>query len=205
VPVATGFPTTRHAARERWPGVARAALGDGYEIVEEGLSGRTTDLADPTVPEIGGAGLDGSAYLPAAIASHLPLDLVVIMLGTNDLKASFDRSPEEIAQGLRKLVGIAQSMKNAAWTEYPAPRVLVVAPPALAPTEKFPAGVFAGGIDKSRRLALRYAAIAREAGVEFLDAGAVTPTDGVDGLHLSAEAHRKLGLAIARKVKEMLE
>ncbi len=55
-------------------------------MIEGGLSARTTDLPDPTLPQISGAGLDGSAYLPAAIATHLPLDLVVIMLGTNDLK-----------------------------------------------------------------------------------------------------------------------
>ena len=91
IPVERGYPTTRYFAGERWPGVAQAALGERYEVVEEALNGRTTDLADPAVPELSGAGFDGSAYLPAAVASHLPLALVVIMLGTNDLKTAFDR------------------------------------------------------------------------------------------------------------------
>jgi lysophospholipase L1-like esterase len=144
IPVERGFPTTRFGASERWPGIAQAALGDGYEIIEEGLSGRTTDLPDPTVPELEGAGLDGSTYLPAAVASQLPLDLVVIMLGTNDLKASFERSPEDIAHGMRTLVEQVKALDRAVWTEYPAPKVLVVAPPPMARTERFPAAVFAG-------------------------------------------------------------
>jgi lysophospholipase L1-like esterase len=85
IPVESGL-TTRYPENVRWPGVLRAALGPGYEVIDEGLSARTTDLPDLTLPHISGAGLDGSAYLPAAIATHLPLDLVVIMLGTNDLK-----------------------------------------------------------------------------------------------------------------------
>jgi CubicO group peptidase (beta-lactamase class C family)/lysophospholipase L1-like esterase len=205
IPVERGFPTTRYAAGERWTGVAQLALGDGYAIVEEALNGRTTDLADPSLPELGGAGLDGSAYLPAAIASHLPLDLVVIMLGTNDMKTAFDRRPEEIATGIRELVGIAQAQDRAVWTEYPAPKVLVVAPPPMTGTERFPAPAFANGVEKSRQLAGVYAAVAQAAGAEFLDAGRITPADGVDGLHLSAEAHRRLGLAIAGKIRAILE
>ena len=204
VPVERGFPTTRFGANERWPGIARVALGDGYEVIEEGLSGRTTDLPDPSVTELAGAGLDGSAYLPAAVASQLPLDLVVIMLGTNDLKASFDRSPEDIARGMRRLVDQVKAMDRAVWTKYPAPKILVVAPPPLAQTESFPAAVFAGGLEKSRQLASLYAKVAADAGVAFLDAGTVTGTDGMDGLHLTAEAHRKLGQAIATKIRDTL-
>jgi lysophospholipase L1-like esterase len=205
IPVKRGYPTTRYAAEARWPGVAQAALGERYAVIEEALNGRTTDLADPAVPELPGAGLDGSAYLPAAIASHLPLDLVVIMLGTNDLKTTFDRSPEEIAQGIRRLVDIVGAQDRAAWTEYPAPYVLVVAPPPMRRTERFPAPVFANGIEKSAQLAGHYEAVARAAGVAYLDAGGITPADGVDGLHLSAEAHRRLGLAIADKIRAILE
>ena len=204
IPVERGYPTTRHAKDQRWPGVAQAELGSGYEIVEEGLSGRTTNLADPTVPELAGAGLNGGAYLPAAVASHLPLDLVVIMLGTNDLQARFDRTPDQVADGLRSLIESVRAMDGAAWTEYAAPKVLVVAPPPLVATERFPSDVFAGGIDKSRALSARYREIAAAAGAEFLDAGAVTRTDGVDGLHLSADAHRALGLAVAGKIRAIL-
>ena len=205
IPVERGFPTSRFGATERWPGITQAALGDGYEIIEEGLSGRTTDLPDTTVPELTGAGLDGSAYLPAAVASQLPLDLVVIMLGTNDLKTSFERSPEDVAGGLRELVEQVIAMDRAVWTEYPAPKILVVAPPPIVQTDRFPAAAFAGAIEKSRQLASLYARVAADAGVEFLDASTVTAADGVDGLHLTVEAHRKLGQAIATKIRDSLK
>ena len=87
------------------------------------------------MPELSGAGLDGSAYLPATVASQLPLDLVVIMLGTNDLKTSFERSPGDIAGGMRALVEQVKAMDRAVWTEYPAPKILVVAPPPMVQTE----------------------------------------------------------------------
>ena len=207
IPVERGIPTTRYGAGQRWPGVAQAALGDGYAIIEEGLSGRTTDLPDPdpTVQELTGAGLDGSAYLPAAVASHLPLDLVVIMLGTNDLKAKFDRSPEAIAAGVRGLVERVRRIDRGAWTTYPAPPVLVIAPPPLVQTERFPAALLAGGIDKSRALAGHFEKAAAASGAAFLDAGAVTSADGVDGIHLSESAHRKIGLAVAAKIRMLLE
>ena len=99
-PVERGFPSTRYAEDVRWPGVLQLQLGDDVEVIEEALSGRTTDVADPTVPTVTGAGLDGSAYLSPAIASQPPpLDLVIIMLGTNDTKAMYDRSAFRIALG----------------------------------------------------------------------------------------------------------
>jgi lysophospholipase L1-like esterase len=95
-------------------------------------------------------------------------------------------------------------MDGAAWTVYAAPKVLVIAPPPLVATERFPSEAFAGGIGKSQALSARYREIAAAAGAEFLDAGAATRTDGVDGLHLSADAHRELGLAVARKIRAIL-
>src|SRR5919202_2797029 len=76
IPVESGT-TTRYPEDVRWTGVFRAALGPGYEVIDEGLSARTTDLPDPSLPQSSGTGLDGSAYLPAAVATHLPLDLAL--------------------------------------------------------------------------------------------------------------------------------
>jgi CubicO group peptidase (beta-lactamase class C family)/lysophospholipase L1-like esterase/ketosteroid isomerase-like protein len=204
IPILRGIPTTRYPASERWPGVARAELGPGYDIVEEGLSGRTTDLADSTWPQVSGAGMDGSAYLSAAVASHLPLDLVIVMLGTNDLKAMFDRSPEQAAEGVRKLIELVGTTDGAVGTEYLPAKVLVLAPPPLVNTERFPAEVYAGAVDKSRKLAELFEAVARASDAEFLDVGAITAADGVDGLHLSAAAHERIGKAVAVKIRSIL-
>lgn len=108
-----------------------AELGEGYQIIEEGLSARTTDVPDPDLPQIVGAGLDGSATLSPIVASHLPLDLVVIMLGTNDVKAKFDRSPFRIALGMGELVDIVRQTGSGVGTDYPTPEILVLAPPPL--------------------------------------------------------------------------
>ena len=128
VPVIEGVPTTRYSADVRWTGVMQKELGRDYVVIEEGLSARTTSLDDPTDPR-----LDGSAYLPAALASHFPLDLVIIMLGTNDTKAYFHRTPFEVTAGMSKLVGQVLTSAGGVGTIYPAPKVLIVAPPPLTP------------------------------------------------------------------------
>jgi lysophospholipase L1-like esterase len=196
IPVKESAPTLRYPYEQRWTGAMAARLGAGYHIIEEGLSARTTSLDDPN-----DARLNGSAYLPTALASHLPLDLVIIMLGTNDTKSYFHRTPYEIANGMGKLVGQVLTSAGGVGTPYPAPRVLVVAPPPLAPMpDPWFEGMFGGGYAKSKELAGLYKALAGFMKVEFLAAGDHVATDGVDGIHFSAETNIKLGHAIADKV-----
>ena len=205
MPIESG-PTTRYAADVRWPGVMEIELGAEYEVIEEGLSARTTDVADPSLPHISGAGLDGSAYLSSAIATHQPLDLVVIMLGTNDVKEMFDRSPFRIALGMGKLIDIVEQTGGGVGTSYPAPKVLVLSPPPLgnvAPEER--AERFAGGVEKTEALPLLYEAIAEAAGAEFYDVGTLATTDEIDGVHFSPETHNAIGVGIAEKVMSILE
>lgn len=189
-------PAPRHPPTSRWPRVMGTALGPHCEVIEEGLNARTTDTPDPMQPAITGAGVDGAAYLPACLASHLPLDLVVIMLGTNDLKAHFARSPLRIALGAGRLLDIVQRIDGGIGTPYASPEVLLICPPPLGEMAFF-AEEFAGGHAKSKALPAAYAAIAKAAGALFLDAGTVISTDGPDGLHLSAKAQTTLGQAVA--------
>jgi lysophospholipase L1-like esterase len=193
-------PAPRYGRADRWPCV----MGDmlGAEIIEEGLNGRTTDVADPTNPQITGAGLDGAAYLPACLASHLPLDLVVIALGTNDLKAMFARSPLRIALGAARLVETAQTIGAGVGTPYSSPEVLLVAPPPLGTMTYF-TEMFAGGHEKAQALPGLYAQIAAFAGVRFLDAGKHIKADAEDGLHWTAHSQRKLGQAVAQALNDL--
>jgi lysophospholipase L1-like esterase len=196
VPVLEAVPTTRYPYEERWTGAMAKALGSGYVVVEEGLSSRTTMLDDPTDPRV-----NGSAYLPSALASHLPLDLVIVMLGTNDTKSFFHRSSYEIAAGMSKLLGQIGSSAGGIGTAYPAPKILLMAPPPLAPIpDPWFAGMFAGGLEKSKELAGHYMALANFFKIDFLNAGDHITTDGVDGIHLTASSNIKLGQAVANKV-----
>ena len=208
MPVADGFPTTRFPPEVRWPGVLQATLGPGYAVVEEALNGRTTDL-NPPQESVGmaGAGYNGAAYLPAAIAAQLPLDLVVIALGTNDLRQENRRTPLEVGLAALRLATIVQGSAGATGTTYPAPAVLLVAPPALpADVAQGPFGRIFGpeASAKSRALGQVYERLAAATDLPFLDAGDVVATDGVDRVHLTAESHARLGRAVAAEVAKLL-
>ena len=199
IPVEEGAPTRRYPFEQRWTGAMSAQLGDGYHIVEEGLSARTTSLEDPADPR-----LNGSLYLPSALASHLPLDLVIIMLGTNDTKTFFKRTPFEIAYGMSKLAGQVLTSAGGVGTVYPAPKCLIVAPPPLTPMpHPFFQELFAGGHEKTKALAEQYRNLADFMKIDFLNAGDFVTTDGCDGIHFTARNNHDLGIAIAGKVKEI--
>ena len=194
-------PSTRHPMADRWTSAMADALGEGYEIIVEGLSGRTTNIDDPNDPK-----LNGADYLPSALASHEPLDLVIIMLGTNDTKTYLERTPLEIALGAGELINMVHEMPGWDWTDYDPPQVLLINPPPLGETiDEGAQEIFdETSKEKSRALAEKYAAVAQMAGEHAFDAGSVIETDGVDGIHFTAEANRALGEAVAAEVERIL-
>jgi lysophospholipase L1-like esterase len=186
----------RLPAAERWPIAMQTALGKGYFVTEEGLNGRTIDIPNAPAQQ---PSLDGSEALPGILARGQPFDVVVIMLGSNDVNPQYDRTPARIAEGMGKLVRMVRDMHGGISTLGESPKVLVVAPPPLAENP------WSTADDKSRELASAYAAIAKEQHVEFFDAGTVIQTDGVDGVHLSGATQQKLGRALAEKVRAMAQ
>jgi lysophospholipase L1-like esterase len=196
-------PSSRYDRDKRWPQVMAAALGGNVEVIEEALNGRTTDAPDPLLP-VSGVGADGSAYLPGALASHLPLDLVIIMLGTNDVKPHLGRAAPRIALGAKKLLDAVRTLDGGVGTTYPNPKALLICPPPLGRLSEHFEETFAGGHAKTLAMAPLYEAVARMAGAAFLNAGKHIETDGVDGVHLSEATQRKLGLAVAEKVRAIL-
>src|SRR5271155_362381 len=139
---------TRFPPDVRWTGVMRRKLGGGHAVIEEGLNGRTTVFADPIEPDRRGAD-----YLPPCLRSHAPLDLVIIALGCNDMKARFNVSAAEIAFGAERLVMMAGA--EPVGPKGAPPRVLLVAPPPIAKLTSF-ADMFRGGEPKSRAIAAAY-------------------------------------------------
>jgi lysophospholipase L1-like esterase len=175
-------------------------LGEDYVVIEEALSARTTNADDPA-----DARLNGAAQLPSCLASHLPLDLVIVMLGTNDTKAYFRRTPLDIALGMSVVVTQVLTSTGGVGTVYPAPQVLVVAPPPLAPMpHPWFQLIFDGGQEKTAQLAEAYSALASYMKVPFFDAGSVISTNGVDGIHFTEEDNRNLGVALSDRVRDLL-
>lgn len=207
VPTESGFPTVRLSDDERFGGVLERELGDGYEVVVDGLNNRTTDLDDfQDWGNVPARAFNGAAELPEAIARELPLDLVVVMLGTNDAKAQFERSADEIAEAA---VGLGKVVANSTGvaTEYAAPKVLVVAPPPIGTmNHEGIAQFYAGGDAKSATFKDAFEAAGKAAGVPVFSADdAMGTSDGFDGVHFSTEDHRQLGAALAPVVRELIE
>ena len=186
----------RLAPHERWPGVLRSELGSDFCVIEEGLPGRTTVHDDP----IEGLHMNGLKALPMLIGSHSPLDLMIIKLGTNDLKLRHSVGAADIARSIELLVVTTRQLCTAPGRTQP--RILVIAPPPIEETGCL-AEIFAGGRAKSLEVGpwLRRSADFLETG--FLDAGAHIEVSPIDGIHYEAASHATLGRAIAQAVRSL--
>lgn len=187
----------RFSKDERWAGVLSQKLGAEYHVIEEGLNGRTTVWDDP----IEGY-KNGKEYLIPCLQSHRPIDLVVIMLGTNDLKKRFSVSAYDIANAAGVLVNVVQ--RSDAGPEGRPPKVLLMAPPPVGKLTEF-AEMFEDAEVKSRKFSEYYRRVAEEYGCMLLDTSEVIVSSDLDGIHFEAGEHQKLGEAVAALVKNFFE
>ena len=188
----------RYAPEARWTGVLAAALGEGYHISEDGLNGRTTSFDFPWADC-----RNGQTGLPYALLSQRPLDLLIISLGINDLNVVDAAFSARSAAGLIRRTRMLQAVPDACTRIFrDETRILIVAPAPVLPEfdQRFNQVYYA----ESCLLADRYREMAEENGVEYLNAGDYAVASPVDCVHYTPESHRNLGLAIARKVREML-
>lgn len=182
----------------RWPGVLATSLGAGWHVIEEGHPARTTVHPDP----VEGLHKNGISVLPALLESHRPLDLVIVMLGTNDLKMRYSVPALDIALGVERLLLTVKG--SDCGIDGAPPTVLLVSP---VPIEEvgFLGEIFAGGAEKSHQISKYIEAIADRHSAGFLDAGAHAALDPVDGVHLTAEGQMALGRAMADAVRSFME
>jgi lysophospholipase L1-like esterase len=184
----------------RWPRVMEQQLvagGQPVRVIEDCLNGRRTVWDDPFKP-----GRNGRVGIEQRIEVNSPLALVVLILGTNDFQSMHQFGAWHSAQGLATIV---QAMRQAPIEpEMPVPQILIVAPPPLTEPRGPLAPKFMGAHTKSVGVAEAYAAVAKELGCPFFDAGTVTSTSSVDGIHLDAEQHAALGAALAGVVGPLL-
>ncbi len=189
-PIASLAGRGRFGRADRWTTHFAGAL-PGWEVIVEGQPGRTTVHDDP----IEGPHRNGLTVLPALLESHAPLDAVVIMLGTNDLKARFAVTPSDIAMSLEKLVAVVR--QSGAGPDGAAPGVMLVVPPPIVEIGCL-AGMFAGGAAKSGALQAEVALAAARAGCPVFHASPHLVVSGVDGIHYDAALLPAFGLALAQ-------
>ncbi len=187
---------TRFGPEASWTGVLQASLGARYHVIEEGLNGRTTVWEDPIEGD-----KVGKRHLLPCLLSHAPLDLVIIMLGTNDLKVRFSAATTDVAAGVSLLADIVLS--SACGKKQGAPALLIMAPPPFGTLSTF-APMFDGGAGKSTHLGRLYAEVAKARGCAFFDAATVIRSSDLDGIHFEQAEHAKLGKAVAAEVRKIL-
>lgn len=192
----------RHAYEDRWPTALEAKLGGAVRCIAEGLGGRTTVHDD----WYASADRNGARILPTLLASQWPLDMVIIMLGTNDIKPFHGRTALEASYGMRRLVQIVRG--HAAMEKTVEPKMIIVAPPVTVLAQAHPEMMLHfdadSAIEASSGFAEFYKRRADEEGVGFFEAATVANTDLRDGIHLDPANTRAIGEGLAPLVKEML-
>jgi lysophospholipase L1-like esterase len=190
----------RYTEDVRWTGVLQKLLGDSYYIIEEGLGSRTTDLEYDRKP-----GRNGKTYLQPCLESHSPLDIVVLMLGTNDLKIQYGRSAQDVAAALEGLVDtVRQYAKN---PRGETPKIILVSPILINPEAPDFSKFYADHYDErsgseSKLLAQEISKIADKTIASFIDASQVSQP-GTDGIHFSEASEAPLAELIAKATQSL--
>ena len=186
----------RYGPGVRWTSRLQEILGRKWEVIEEGLNGRTLATDDPLRPL-----RNGRDALMISLLSHRPIDLLILMLGTNDVKQRMRLEPSEIGAHLKDII---RELRELDFSPYQVPRrILIIAPAILGP---FPLGTdcedFLGAEEKSRALPEIFQNIAQLLGCEYFDVNSVAKVSPVDGLHLDRSGHFALAEAIATLVRD---
>lgn len=192
----------RYPYEDRWTGQLQHLLGHDYQLIEAGLNGRTTGLDDPNKTR---SSRNGLTTLTNVLEMNYPIDLVILMLGTNDLKRYFHTTAEEIAERCRHLIQVI--LDNPFGARGRSPKILLMAPaPIFRPENSIIFDLFfdEGSVQNSQRLAGCYQKLALEMGCDFLDAGAIVKVNPKDGLHITRESQQELAEAVAKRVKEFV-
>lgn len=190
----------RHPANVRWTGVLQDILGQNFEVIEEGLNSRGIESGDPRPGKEGRRALD---YIIPCLDSHEPLDLVVLMLGTNELKHENQQTPESVAVNLGKIVEIIRSRPTQSGAVNP--RVLIVVPPIVDDTTEYcrAGDKYLGATQKSRELADAYHTLAEKMSCFIVDLQPGLQV-GSDGIHMDEAANRHLGNMMAAAVRQII-
>lgn len=194
-------PSERYDEEHRWPCVLQKELGDSFNVIPEGLGGRTT------IYDLDGEWRNGERYLKPCLLSHRPLDLVIILLGTNDLQKAVQPEEEDLGKGISRLIDLVRENPNAGRSAI-APKILIISP--IGVEKSHPDGrvlvydKFKGDIGRRKSLLFPsvYRIIAEEKGCYYLDATPYAKVGEADGVHFDAQSHINLGKAVAALIRD---
>jgi lysophospholipase L1-like esterase len=188
--------SARYPFEKRWTSILQKNLGSGYFVIPEGLNGRTTAFEDPIEKN-----KNGYKHLKTILETHKPIDLLIIMLGTNDLKSRFAVSAEEIALSAARLVDY--TLHSTSGLDEKHPEVLFIAPPMVMDSAPF-GYMLEGSVNKSKDFGIHYKTKARELGVPFLNASDFIVSGPSDGIHWEEEEHAKFATVVAEKIRKLI-
>ena len=197
----SGSDHKRYGIGERWTSILEELLGNDFKIIEEGLSSRTLISDDPRP---GKEGKNGYKYLMPCLETHDPIDLVVLMLGTNELKKTYNKESEEIGEMLEQYyVKTILNVRSRCNNNYP--KLLIVTPPLVNENIEYckDENEYKGATIKSEKLESIYKTIAEKYDCYFLSNQGLET--GVDGVHLTKESHKLLALKLEEKIKKVLK
>ncbi|OFI07161.1 GDSL-like lipase/acylhydrolase [Clostridium acetireducens DSM 10703] len=187
---------SRYAKEDRWSSVLKKELGEKFDVISEGLNGRTTVWDDP----IEGEFKNGKKHIMACLHSHKPLDLVIVFLGANDLKYKFSLTAFDIAKGVETLVKIIKNSETS--PIFKSPKILVIIPPIIGPLSEN-SKMFIGGVEKSKEFSKEFKDVLGNQ-CYLLDTTNIIKTSKIDGVHLTVESHKILGKIVANFIKNKL-
>ena len=182
----------------RWPSVVQKLLGADHHIIEASLNGRSTCFDEVGIIR---PSRNGLATLPGILEMNYPLDLVIFMLGTNDVKMQYNASVERIVEGMHQLIRVVKSSHFGRNNQ--APKVMLMAPPPLVAVNLplFTMSFDEAAVEKSRQLTAHYAKLAEEEDCAFMDAAPYVKVSAKDGIHLEQESHETLAKAVYENIK----
>jgi len=191
----------RYPKHIRWPSVLQKELGEEFDVIAEGLNGRTTVWDDP-VRAVNGDIRNGKKYLLPCLNTHKPIDLVILFLGSNDLKPRYNVTSFDIAQSVEMLVNIIK--KSETGPNSTSPEVLVIIPPPiLIPKDvqhlDFLIPEYEKAIEKSKQFPETFTSVLNGK-CHLFDSSKYIKTSEIDGMHLDPESHAILGKELAKYI-----
>ncbi len=189
----------RYPENIRWTGRLQKLLGEEYRVIEEGCNGRTTVFDDPFE-----GWKNGLEYLKPCLNSHKPIDIVILMLGSNDLKETFHATPQQIADGAGALVETIQSFTEE--KQGFKPQIILVSPPEIGEGIRhsgFYGAFYENAIERSKQFPKEYQRVADKHGCKFFNAAEFVMPSQIDSLHLDPEGHKVLAEELSKAVAEL--